>query len=124
MDRQTLRDWVIRFNEEGPEGLINKPSPDHKGVARILSAINPSYAVGGQLRLTKSFSNFSNDGARINVSSIQRRRRAQLDARRKDYPSKSHPAECRGKEFMVLQTETGHNVAIRQTKLRYSLAST
>src|SRR6516165_6028259 len=27
MDRQTLRDWVIRFNEEGPEGLINKPSP-------------------------------------------------------------------------------------------------
>ena len=27
MDRQTLRDWVIRFNEQGPEGLINKPSP-------------------------------------------------------------------------------------------------
>jgi transposase len=27
MDRQTLRDWVIRFNDEGPEGLINKPSP-------------------------------------------------------------------------------------------------
>ena len=27
MDRQTLRDWVIRFNEEGPEGLINKPPP-------------------------------------------------------------------------------------------------
>jgi len=24
MDRQTLRDWVIRFNEQGPEGLINK----------------------------------------------------------------------------------------------------
>jgi transposase len=27
MDRQTLRDWVIRFNEQGPEGLINTPSP-------------------------------------------------------------------------------------------------
>ena len=27
MDRQTLRDWVIRFNEQGSEGLINIPSP-------------------------------------------------------------------------------------------------
>ena len=27
MDRQTLRDWVHRFNEEGPEGLINKKTP-------------------------------------------------------------------------------------------------
>jgi transposase len=27
MDRQTLRDWVIRFNAQGPEGLINIPSP-------------------------------------------------------------------------------------------------
>ena len=27
MDRQTLRDWAIRFNEQGPEGLINIPSP-------------------------------------------------------------------------------------------------
>jgi transposase len=27
MDRQTLRDWVIRFNEQGPEGLVNIPSP-------------------------------------------------------------------------------------------------
>ena len=27
MDRQTLRDWVHRFNEEGPAGLLNaKPS--------------------------------------------------------------------------------------------------
>ena len=31
MDRQTLRDWVIRFNELGPEGLINKPSPGAPG---------------------------------------------------------------------------------------------
>ena len=27
MDRQTLRDWVIRFNERGQDGLINIPSP-------------------------------------------------------------------------------------------------
>jgi transposase len=27
MDRQTLRDWVIRFNAQGPDGLINVPSP-------------------------------------------------------------------------------------------------
>ena len=26
MDRQTLRDWVIRFNEQGADGLINIPS--------------------------------------------------------------------------------------------------
>ncbi len=25
MDRQTLRDWAHRFNEEGPEGLKNRP---------------------------------------------------------------------------------------------------
>src|SRR5471030_3404553 len=27
MDRQTLRDWVHRFNEQGPEGLINAKPP-------------------------------------------------------------------------------------------------
>src|SRR3979490_3626121 len=27
MDRQTLRDWVHRFNEHGAEGLINAKSP-------------------------------------------------------------------------------------------------
>ena len=27
MDRQTLRDWVIRYNEQGPDGLINIRSP-------------------------------------------------------------------------------------------------
>lgn len=30
MDRQTLRDWVHRFNEEGPDGLVNRPSPGRK----------------------------------------------------------------------------------------------
>src|SRR5438552_13035484 len=27
MDRQTLRDWVHRFNEQGPAGLINIKPP-------------------------------------------------------------------------------------------------
>jgi len=27
MDRQTLRDWVHRFNEAGPEGLVNLTAP-------------------------------------------------------------------------------------------------
>jgi transposase len=27
MDRQTLRDWVHRFNEAGPEGLVDQWSP-------------------------------------------------------------------------------------------------
>ncbi len=27
MDRQTLRDWVHRFNDGGPEGLVNRAAP-------------------------------------------------------------------------------------------------
>src|SRR6202171_6849490 len=27
MDRQTLRDWVHRFNERGPDGLVNIKAP-------------------------------------------------------------------------------------------------
>jgi putative transposase len=27
MDRQTLRDWVVRFNAEGAEGLVDRTSP-------------------------------------------------------------------------------------------------
>jgi transposase len=34
MDRQTLRDWVHRFNAEGPAGLINHKAP---GARRWLS---------------------------------------------------------------------------------------
>ena len=30
MDRQTLRDWVHRFNEDGPDGLLNRPPPGRK----------------------------------------------------------------------------------------------
>ena len=30
MDRQTLRDWVHRFNKAGPDGLINRTSTGRK----------------------------------------------------------------------------------------------
>jgi transposase len=58
MDRQTLRDWVIRFNEHGPDGLINKSSPgapgkltaEHKAfLARIVEE-GPMPAVHGVVR--------------------------------------------------------------------------
>ena len=58
MDRQTLRDWVIRFNEQGPAGLINIPSPGapaklnagHKAfLARIVDE-GPTPAVHGVVR--------------------------------------------------------------------------
>src|SRR5215467_3214901 len=40
MDRQTLRDWVHRFNEKGPEGLVNgkAPGPVPKLSKRIVEA--------------------------------------------------------------------------------------
>jgi class 3 adenylate cyclase len=30
VDRQTLRDRMIRFNDQGPDGLINIPSPEYR----------------------------------------------------------------------------------------------
>ncbi len=32
MDRQTLRDWVHRFNESGPDGLVNRKSTGRKSL--------------------------------------------------------------------------------------------
>jgi transposase len=58
MDRQTLRDWVIRFNGQGLDGLINIPSPGvppkldatHKAfLARIVEE-GPMPAVHGVVR--------------------------------------------------------------------------
>ena len=40
MDRQTLRDWVIRFNDQGSDGLINIPSP---GVPPKLDATHRAF---------------------------------------------------------------------------------
>src|SRR5207245_4932048 len=58
MDRHTLRGWVIRFNEQGPDGLVNIPSPGvppklddtHKAfLARIVEE-GPIPAVHGVVR--------------------------------------------------------------------------
>src|SRR5258708_18077788 len=43
MDRQTLRDWVIRFNEQGADGLINIPSP---GMPPKLNARHKAFLAG------------------------------------------------------------------------------
>src|SRR5258707_15774183 len=58
MDRQTLRGWVIRFNEQGPDGLINIPSPggppklnsEHKAFLARLVEEGPIPAVHGVVR--------------------------------------------------------------------------
>src|SRR5215472_16836945 len=58
MDRQTLRDWVIRFNEQGPEGLTNIPSPgappklgqEHRVFLARLVEEGPIPAVHGVVR--------------------------------------------------------------------------
>ena len=58
MDRQTLRDWVIRFNDQGPDGLINKSSPgapgkltaEHKAFLARLVEEGPIPAVHGVVR--------------------------------------------------------------------------
>jgi transposase len=58
MDRQTLRDWVIRFNEQGPDGLVNKLSPgapgkltdEHKAFLARLVEEGPIPAVHGVVR--------------------------------------------------------------------------
>src|SRR5208283_2082832 len=58
MDRQTLRDWVLRFNEQGPEGLINKCAPGAPGklskkhrafLARLVEE-GPTPAIHGVVR--------------------------------------------------------------------------
>ena len=58
MDRQTLRDWVIRFNAQGPDGLVNKSSPgapgkltdEHKAFLSRLVEEGPIPAVDGVVR--------------------------------------------------------------------------
>jgi transposase len=58
MDRQMLRDWVIRFNGQGSEGLINKSAPgapskltgEHKAFLIRLVEAGPIPAVHGVVR--------------------------------------------------------------------------
>ena len=58
MDRQTLRDWVIRFNDQGPDGLIYKSSPgapgklskEHKAFLARLVEEGPIPAIHGGVR--------------------------------------------------------------------------
>jgi transposase len=58
MDRQTLRDWVPRFNEQGPEGLIDRKStgPKPKLTAEQLATLKeivtagPDPAIDGVVR--------------------------------------------------------------------------
>src|SRR5215204_3092482 len=58
MDRQTLRDWVIRFNKQGPDGLTNIPSPGvppklddtHRAFLARLVEEGPIPAVHGVVR--------------------------------------------------------------------------
>src|SRR5207247_8465591 len=50
MDRQTLRDWVIRFNEQGPDGLINKASPgaltnEHKAFLALIMRLYQEFGI-------------------------------------------------------------------------------
>jgi transposase len=58
MDRQTLRDWVTRYNAEGVEGLRDRPRPGRPGqlsaaqlaeLARLVEA-GPDIAVHGVVR--------------------------------------------------------------------------
>jgi transposase len=43
MDRQTLRDWVSRFNKQASDGLINIPSP---GAPLKLNARHKAFLLG------------------------------------------------------------------------------
>jgi transposase len=58
MDRQTLRDWVHRFNEAGPEGLLDnwasgpapRLSPDQKAKLAAIVEAGPDREVDGVVR--------------------------------------------------------------------------
>jgi transposase len=58
MNHQTLRDWVIRFNAKGPEGLIDIPSPGapsklddtHKAFLARIVGQDPIAAADGVVR--------------------------------------------------------------------------
>jgi transposase len=58
MDRQTLRDWALRFNADGPDGLLNRKgagrprllTPDQMQALAELVETGPDRAVHGVVR--------------------------------------------------------------------------
>jgi transposase len=50
MDRQTLRDWVHRFNEAGPDGPSPRLSPDQKAELAAIVEAGPDREVDGVVR--------------------------------------------------------------------------
>src|SRR6202521_5495070 len=58
MDRQTLRDWVHRFNEAGPDGLLDnwasgptpRLSPDQKAELAAIVEAGPDRQIDGVVR--------------------------------------------------------------------------
>ena len=58
MDRQTLRDWVIRFNDQGADGLLNIASPGvppkldaaHRAFLSCIVEEGPTPAIHGVVR--------------------------------------------------------------------------
>ena len=58
MDRQTLRDWAHRYNEKGPEGLINGKAPgprpklssEQKQALKLIVEAGPDPAIDGVVR--------------------------------------------------------------------------
>lgn len=58
MDRQTLRDWVHRFNANGPDGLLDqwspglssRLSPEQQGELAVIVETGPDRAVDGVVR--------------------------------------------------------------------------
>jgi len=64
MDRQTLRDWAHRFNEDGPDGLTNRPgagrpqrlTDDQMQTLAAIVETGPDPAVDGVVRWRRSSS--------------------------------------------------------------------
>ena len=67
MDRQTLRDWVHRFNEQGPEGLIDRkstgPKPkltaEQRATLTEIVTAGPDRVIDGVVRLVGAASSAS-----------------------------------------------------------------
>jgi putative transposase len=74
MDRQTLRDWLIRFNEQGADGLINIRSP---GVPPKLNAMHKAFLAriveegpipsGGRHAPSRSWASTASSALRIDL---------------------------------------------------------